>query len=94
MDRSVLAVVRRFPDRSLDIRRLALSDVDFRSVCEDFHEAETALARWTLSTSQQSTSRRAEYHILVEELAAEIVRMIDRRSRVEASPGGSSEYRR
>ncbi len=94
MDKSVPAAVRRFPERSLDIRRLALSDGAFRSLCDDFHEAETALARWSLSTSEQGAARRAEYRLLVEELAAEILRMIDRRSRVEAIPGSQGEPRR
>ena len=91
MDKSVSAAVRRFPDRSLEIRRLALSDGAFRSLCEDFHEAETALARWNLSTSEPGASRRSEYRLLVEELAAEIARMIDRRSPVELASGGRGE---
>lgn len=94
MDKSVLAAVRRFPDRSLQIRRLALADGAFRSLCEDFHEAEMAFARWSLSTSEQGASRRSEYRLLVEELAAEIVRMIDRRSRAEVASGGQGESRR
>ena len=83
MDRGVLAAVRRFPQRSLEIRRLAMSDNAFRSLCEDLCEAEEALARWSLLPSEQAASRRCEYDLLVEELAAEIVSIVNRPPRAE-----------
>ncbi|HET7716019.1 MAG TPA: hypothetical protein VFK86_10370 [Bauldia sp.] len=78
MDKGVAAAIRRFPERSLEIRRLALADGGFRSLCEDFREAEAALNRWNQSTTDQGALRRSEYRVLVEELAAEIERMIQK----------------
>lgn len=83
MDKGVLAAVRRFPRRSLEITRLAIADASFRSLCEDLREAEEALERWSHVTSDQAALRRSEYDLLVEELAAEIEGIVDRRARVD-----------
>ena len=83
MDRGVTAAIRRFPQRSLEIRRLAIADSAFRSLCEDLSEAEDALARWSTLPLEQAAARRSEYDILVEELAAEIVSIVDRTTRAE-----------
>ncbi len=83
MDRGVLAAARRFPLRSLEIRRIAVTDVSFRSLCEDLSEAEEALERWSRLPSEQAASRRSEYDLLVEELAREIEGIVDRRARAE-----------
>jgi hypothetical protein len=83
MDRGVSAAIRRFPRRSLEIRRLAVADGSFRSLCGDLREAEEALERWNRIPSDQAVSRRQEYNLLVEELAREIEGIVDRRSRVE-----------
>lgn len=87
MDRGVLAAVRRFPQRSLEIRRLALADSTFRSLCEDLAEAELALARWQQMTTEQAASRRSEYDLLVEELAIEINSIVDRRTGEQTDRG-------
>lgn len=81
MDRGVLAAIRRFPERSLEIRRLAIADSTFRSLCGDFGEAEDALQRWSRTPSKQAASRQSEYSILVEELASEIAAIVDTRIR-------------
>ena len=83
MDRGVSAAVRRFPLRSLEIRRLAVVDGSFRSLCEDLREAEEALERWSRAPSEQAASRRSEYNLLVEELAREIEGIVDRRASAE-----------
>lgn len=83
MDRGVLAALRRFPRRSLEITRLAVADSSFRSLCEDLREAEEALERWSRMPSDQSATRRSEYNLLVEELASEIEGIVDRRARTD-----------
>jgi hypothetical protein len=85
MDRGVLAAVRRFPRRSLEIRRLAIADSAFRALCGDLAEAELALARWKQEPSQQAAARRSEYDLLVDELAIEIESIVERRSREQSS---------
>ena len=83
MDRGVLAAIRRFPQRSLEIRRLAIADNAFRSLCGDFGEAEDALARWSHALSEQAASRQSEYSILVEEVASEIEAIVEKGCRPE-----------
>jgi len=83
LSRGVLAALRRFPEKGLVIGRIARSDSIFRSLCEDLHDAEEALERWSrvLSDREQSALRRSEYRILVEELADEIEGIVDGRPR-------------
>lgn len=72
MDRGVLAAVQRFPERGSEIRRLALADTAFRALCDDFVEAEAALALWARQDGALALDRRHEYDLLVRELADEI----------------------
>lgn len=87
MDRGVLAALRRFPQRSMEIRRLAIADSAFRSLCQDLAEAELALARWGQIATELAASRRSEYDLLVEELAVEIESIVDRRAREQSASG-------
>jgi hypothetical protein len=72
MSEGVLAAARRFPDRQLDVRDLATRDEEFRLLCNDFADAETALQQWEASSSPTRHQLCAEYRALVEELAGEI----------------------
>ena len=60
-----------------------MADVSFRSLCEDLREAEEALERWSRVPSDQAASRRAEYDLLVEELATVIEGIVDQRAHAE-----------
>jgi hypothetical protein len=71
MDEGVLAAVRRFPERQQAIEALAGRNEDFRSLCVDLADAETALAGWQASTAAVREARCAEYRSLVEDLARE-----------------------
>jgi hypothetical protein len=79
MHYAVQAVIARFPDRGHAIEELAHNDDDFRSLCEDFAEAEAALARWERSSSSVREARCAEYRDMVRDLAAEIEAELNRR---------------
>jgi hypothetical protein len=72
MDEGVRAAVRRFPERQRAIERLAAADEDFRSLCVDLVDAETALVGWQASTAAVREARCAEYQGLVEDLAREV----------------------
>jgi hypothetical protein len=66
------ALVRRFPDRALSIRRLQAQDATFRAICEDYAEALRALEHW--QAADDSSRRKAEeYRGLVKELEDEAV---------------------
>lgn len=84
MEKGTAAAIRRFPDWSLEIRRLALSDASFRSLCDDFGDAEEALARWRQAPADDGAVRTTEYATLVEELAAEIAGIVLRRREAHA----------
>jgi hypothetical protein len=72
MDEGLLAAVRRFPERQTAIETLAGRNEDFRSLCVDLADAETALAGWQASTAAVREARCAEYRSLVEDLAREV----------------------
>jgi hypothetical protein len=76
MEKGMAAAIRRFPDWNLEIRRLALSDAGFRSLCDDFGDAEEALARWRQAPREDGAVRTTEYATLVGELAAEIAGIV------------------
>ncbi len=79
MHYAVQAVIARFPDRGHAIEELAQTDEEFLSLCEDFAEAEAALARWERSSSSVREARCTEYRDMVRELAVEIEAELDRR---------------
>ncbi len=78
MHHAVQAAIARFPDRGHAIEKLARTDENFRSLCEDLTEAQAALARWERSTSSVRAARCDEYRILVRDLAAELAAELDR----------------
>jgi hypothetical protein len=71
-EHGLAAVLRRFPTRSLQIRKLSISDESFRGMCEDFAAAENALAHAGELPIHVRQELRAEFKSLVESLAAEI----------------------
>ncbi len=80
MDKAVLAVVRRFPHLKDEIEALTEHNEAFREACEDFLDATRALAWWTEAPNcAASVSREAEYTALVDDLAREILMMLESR---------------
>jgi len=90
MEKGLLAAVRRFPLKGPEIRRLALSDVSFRSLCEDLADAEHALDIWSASSSSVRTSRLGEYETLVKELVDEIETVLASRSGAPETPDATA----
>jgi len=76
MEKGLQAALRRFPLKGQEIRRHALANSTFRSLCDDLADAEAASNQWGQSPSPQSNLRRSEYQILAEELATEIEQML------------------
>ena len=76
MEKGVQAAVRRFPLRGPEIRRLALANATFRSLCEDLADAESAFDQWGSSSAIGSKQRQSEYQVLARELAIEIEHML------------------
>jgi len=78
MQHAVQATIALFPDRGRAIDELARMDGSFRSLCEDFAEAQAALVHWERSSSPMREARCAEYRDLVRDLAAEIKAELNR----------------
>jgi hypothetical protein len=70
------ALARRFPQHASKIRRLRARDPDFRSICDDYDDAQRALKHWE-AASQAAPERVAEYRQIVEELEAEALAIIE-----------------
>jgi len=74
----IRAIIGRYPERELDIRRLCRRDVEFMSICSDYGEA--ALALRNLQTTATSTAdvRVNHYSTFLDELEAEILERLSR----------------
>lgn len=77
MDQGVTAAQRHFPNRTKAIEDLAARDEEFRSLCDDFADAEAELKKWEKSADPKHEQRYAEYLVLVDDLANEIGAAID-----------------
>ena len=72
--RSDLAqVLGRFPQAAPLIRRLALADQSFRSLCEDYTLARDTLARFQAMPDAQQRPEIAEYLPVIAEIESEII---------------------
>ena len=67
-----VAATRRFPDFELPIKRLIETDENFRDICEELAEAESALAAADKLPAALRAARRAEWQALVDRLVAEV----------------------
>ncbi len=69
------ALLERFPERELEVRRLCARDEGFRCACEDYEVAVKALRHW--ERDENNAIQVAEYRQLADEIAAEIVARLD-----------------
>jgi len=80
----VRAIVIRFPQLELQIRRRCSHDPRFASVCRDYGEAASALRHWR---QQAAGDRRVrEYEQILAELEAEVLAALGGRSAAARSP--------
>ncbi|TBZ99618.1 MULTISPECIES: hypothetical protein [Rhizobium] len=77
MDEGVTAVRRQFPARIKAIDDLSARSEDFREICRDFADAQSALQKWNVSTDPKRDERVVEYQELIAELAKEIEGALD-----------------
>lgn len=68
----IRSILDRYPQRELDIRRLATRNPEFRSVCGDYQQTAKALRYWQKMASE-SRSRVEDYTGFLGELEAEIL---------------------
>jgi hypothetical protein len=66
----------RFPQHASSIRRLQARDPSFRSICEDYAEAQRALKHWQ-AAGQAAPERVAEYRESLKELEAEALAALE-----------------
>ncbi|MGO7907704.1 hypothetical protein AB9F35_19555 [Rhizobium leguminosarum] len=77
MDEGVTAVRRQFPARIKAIDDLSARSEDFREICRDFADAQSALQKWNVSTDPKRDERVVEYQELIVELSKEIEGALD-----------------
>lgn len=74
--REIASAIRRFPDRTERVVRMAERDEGFRDMCEELVAAEEALSRHGAIATSAGAARRAECEgwitRLVEEMAARL----------------------
>ena len=68
-------LVRRFPQHAATICRLRGQDASFRSICEDYGEAQRALKHWE-AAAPAAPERVAEYRQILSELEAEVLAVL------------------
>ncbi|MCB1495246.1 MAG: hypothetical protein KDJ86_05640 [Bauldia sp.] len=73
----VHTIVARYPRRELEIRRLYSRDAPFRSVCEDYDQATSALRYWQ-SRPDADAAKIEDYRNFLGELETEILTRLDR----------------
>lgn len=66
------AVIARFPDQGLVIRRLCLSDPSFRSLCEEYGLARTGLVRFEKLDGAAHHREIEDYRFVIAALEVEI----------------------
>jgi hypothetical protein len=76
MGDSLETLARRFPQHASTVRRLQACDPNFRSICEDYDEAQRALEYWE-AAGQAAPGRAAEYREILEGLEAEALAILE-----------------
>jgi hypothetical protein len=74
MSDAIEALARRFPQHASTIRRLHARDPDFRSICDDYGEAQRALKHWA---GEAAPERVAEYRRILVELETEVLALLE-----------------
>ena len=75
MSGEIGTLARRFPQHASKIRRLQARDPDFRSICDDYGEAQRALKHWE-AAGQAAPGRVEEYREILTELEAEALAIL------------------
>jgi hypothetical protein len=76
MSDEIRPLARRFPQHASKIRRLQARDPDFRSICDDYDDAQRALKHWE-AAGQAAPERVAEYRQILAELEAEALAILE-----------------
>lgn len=71
--KDVALVIGRFPAHEFAVRRLYVSDPEFREACEHYATAARALERWTANED-----KAAEWREMVNELEDEVLEFLEK----------------
>lgn len=74
---SPACVLERFPEKAGLIRELVLSNMEFRSICEDYAEALNTLVHFRARPDADERPEVAEYEVLIRELEAELAAALE-----------------
>lgn len=70
------AVLERFPEAAIPIRRMFLADRGFRSICEDYALARETLARFQAMPDAPQRPEIADYLSVIAGLEGEIIAFV------------------
>jgi hypothetical protein len=70
-------VLQQFPEQQREIRSLFRGNDNFKGVCEDYRTCAEALQYWNRSGSEEASTRREEYGMLLRDLHAEILEYLN-----------------
>ena len=76
MDKRVVPIIERFPDRWARIRSLADTSDRFGELCRDYADAVAAQRYWQGREEPEAPERAKDYGEIVPELEAEISRVL------------------
>jgi len=65
-------IMKRYPEKTLQIRRLVLRDSGFRTICEDYGKCVEAMEYFDHSQDPRAKARADEYRTLIQDLEEEI----------------------
>jgi hypothetical protein len=69
--------VARFPDAAATLRRLALTDPEFREICAEYALAQQSLAGFEARLDAAERPEIGDYRTVIAELEGEIQRFLD-----------------
>lgn len=69
-------VLARFPEAAASLRRLALSDPEFREICEEYALAQRSLANFQARPDAAERPEVGDYQSVIAELEIEIGRCL------------------
>ena len=73
----LFSVLKRFPERQDNAKRLFKESESFQTMCEDYLKCVKALDHWNQSEIDIAPLRRAEYTALMQELEEEIFQKLN-----------------
>ena len=70
-------VMKRFPERKDELRRMYRASESFQSTCHSYQKCSDALGYWSKSEHEEAPNRQREYSDLLRELEKDILQSLE-----------------